>query len=485
MNTERPIIPSRRSLRTWFLVVLCIKSIWLILFTLLRNPDWHPNFSSGLLAIFGGDTLTYYYPVEQILSSGQYYGMCRMPGILPIYLPLRLVASEIIAHQLIIVLQLIFSSVAAVLLAILSARAFQLQRAFIICILLSCATTFVSIRDVYLLSDSFCISSLITTVYFLSEYVLSKRKMQLVYAGIFLAWAIFLRQITILAVPVAGLFLLAQLKWDLRKTLSSFFIVMIPILLALGTWTLRNKITYGRTVILVAPLNECMYNLTPELSAIRKLIITVGEDFQPWVKGGGAYWFFNQPIENDSDFPFGTDDFTSTMGEPEIRALRNDYRLLSDTSLTSNEFDSLQQSVVSRAESYSSSYAQEHALNYHVGNKFRFAFHFLFPNRIDDIPFPPRNEMNFLQLGIKSWSLISLWLVHAFAICIVAVWLIKRNLKLLIWAMLPFSFVIALSYLGYIEQRYLATSFPFFLLMIAGTIAQWVDRYKKVNARQH
>jgi hypothetical protein len=228
-----------------------------------------------------------------------------------------------------------------------------------------------------------------------------------------------------------------------------------------------------------------MYNLTPELSAIRKLIITVGEDFQPWVKGGGAYWFFNQPIENDSDFPFRTDDFTSTMGEPEIRALRNDYRLLSDTSLTTNEFDSLQQSVVSRAESYSKSYAQEHALNYHVGNKFRFAFHFLFPNRIDDIPFPPRNEMNFLQLGIKSWSLISLWLVHAFAICIVAVWLIKRNLKLLIWALLPFSFVIALSYLGYIEQRYLATSFPFFLLMIAGTIAQWVDRYKKVNVRRH
>jgi hypothetical protein len=93
--------------------------------------------------------------------------------------------------------------------------------------------------------------------------------------------------------------------------------------------------------------------------------------------------------------------------------------------------------------------------------------------------------MNFLQLGIKSWSLISLWLVHAFAICIVAVWLIKRNLKLLIWALLPFAFVIALSYLGYIEQRYLATSFPFFLLMIAGTIAQWVDRYKKVNVRRH
>jgi len=243
--------------------------------------------------------------------------------------------------------------------------------------------------------------------------------------------------------------------------------------------------TYGKTVVLVAPLKECMYNLTPELSAIRHLIITVGEDFQPWVKGGGAYWFFNQPVENNKDFPFAEDDFTSSMGADALFALRNDYRSLSDTSLTSIEYDSLQQSVVSRAETYSLEYAQQHPWNFYIGNKIHFASHFLFPNRIDDIPFPSREDMNVFQLTIKSWSLVSLWLVHALALCIALVWLLQGKWALLLWAALPFIFVLALSYLGYIEQRYLATSFPFFLLMIAGAIAQWIDRIKKVNVRQH
>jgi len=485
MQTEHFSLPSRNTLRKWFWVVLCIKSIWLLLFTLLRNPEWHPNFSSGALAIFGGDTLTYYYPVEQLLESGQYYGMCRMPGILPVYFPLRLLFSEVIAHQFIVILQLVFSSIATVLLAILSARIFQTQRAFFICIILSCITTFIAIRDIYLLSDSFCISSLITSFYFLSQYLTSKSKTQLIYSGIFLAWAIFLRQITLLAIPVAGIFLLIEYKQAIHKTLTAFLILMLPVVSALGTWTVRNQLTYGRTVVLVAPLNECMYNLTPELSAIRRLIITVGEDFQPWVKGGGAYWFFNQPAENVADFPFGNDDFTSSMGAHELYSLRHDYRLIADTSLTSTQRDSLQQSVVARAETYSASYVDEHAWSFYLGNKLRFAYHFLFPNRIDDIPFPSREKMNIVQLGIKSWSLVSLWLVHALAICLSLIWLVKRQFNLLMWSALPFVFVVALSYLGYIEQRYLATSFPFFLMLIAGAIARTAEKLKKISVQQH
>jgi hypothetical protein len=402
-----------------------------------------------------------------------------MPGILPVYFPLRLLFSEVIAQQMIVILQMAFSSVTTVLLAILSARVFQSQKAFTICIILSCITTFISIRDCYLLSDSFCISSLIASFYFLSEYLTNKRKAQLIYSGVFVAWAIFLRQITLLALPVVAIFLVVEYRQAIRKSVTAFLIVILPVIVSIGAWTLRNQITYGRTVVLIAPLNECMYNLTPELSAIRRLIIGVGEDFQPWVKGGGAYWFFNQPMENDSSFPFGEDDFTATMGKRELYSLRHDYRFISDTSLTSHQRDSLQQSVVLRAEAYSASYAREHALRYYIGNKIRFAYHFLFPNRIDDIPFPSRENMNILQLGIKSWSLVSLWLVNALAIGLAIFWLLKRNWRLVIWSSVPFVFVIALCYLGYIEQRYLATSFPFFLLLISGAIARFLDRFKK------
>ena len=479
---EQSLLPSRRTLFNWFLFILAAKVLWLVLFTALRNPQWNPILSVGTIGLYGGDSKTYYYPVEQLIATGEYYGMCRMPGVLPVYWPLRMFLSQTDAQQAVVVLQVIFDSVATLLLAILAFRLFANRRAFHATILLSCATTFIALRNVYLLSDSFCISALITAFFFLSSYFLSHRKSLLLYAGLFLTWAIFLRQITLLAAPVMAAMVLFH-HWKAgKKIVQAGFLLALPLALSLGAWTLRNHITYGRNVVLVAPLDECMSNLTPELTAIRNLIITLGEDFQPWSKGGGAYWFFNQPINDRTQGPFIERHFTACMKEGELVQLRSDYRALSDTSLTPSAHDSLQQSVVQRANTYTASYKNEHVWDYRVGNKIRFARLFLFPGRIDDIPFPSVDKMNLVQKGIKTWSLLSLWLVHALAMFVAAWWLIRMRRELLLWAFLPFSFIAVLSYLGYIEQRYLATSFPFFILMIAGAFAQWKAK-RSVNAQ--
>ena len=483
MQLEQPSFLSRKTLFKWFLFILAAKLLWLLLFTALRNPQWNPILAVGTIGLYGGDTQTYYYPLEQLIASGEYYGMCRMPGVLPIYLPLRMILSEVNAQQAIVVLQVIFDSISTLLLAILAARLFGNRKAFHATILLSCVTTFIALRTVYLLSDSFCISALIAAFFFLSSYFQSHRKSLLLYAGLFLAWAIFLRQITLLAAPTMGIMVLTHHWKDGKKILQAGFMLALPLVLSLSVWTLRNHITYGRTIVFVAPLNECMYNLTPELGAVRNLIITMGEDFQPWSKGGGAYWFFDQPLNDRSPSPFHEHHFTAGMKQEELLGLRSDYRTLADPSLSKSTHDSLQQSVVQRANTYSAAYQNEHVWDYRVGNKIRFARLFLFPGRIDDIPFPAVDKMNFLQKGIKAWSLVSLWILHALALLVAAWWLIQRRREFLLWALLPFSFIAVLSYLGYIEQRYLATSFPFFILMIAGAFAQWKD-HRAVNAQQ-
>jgi len=473
---EQTSLPSRRSLFKWFLFILAIKSVWLVLFTVLRNPEWNPEFSVGAIGLYGGDSQTYYYPVEQLIKTGEYYGMCRMPGVLPVYLPLRMALSEVNAQQAIVILQVIFDSLSSLLLAIMALRIFKSQRAFRLAVLLSCITGFIALRNVYLLSDSLCISSMVTAFFFVTSYLESSQKKHLILAGIFLTWSIFLRQISILAVPVAGLVLLNFHGKNIRSSLSAGALLILPIFLGLSAWTLRNMITYKRPIVLVAPLDECMYNLTPELAAVRTLIIGMGEDFQPWSKGGGAYWFFNQPLSDNATCPFNERHFTHNMSEKEMTELRFNYRSIADTSLSSFQHDSLQQLVIQKANKYLTEYKSEHPFQFHAGNKIRFAALFLFPNRIDDIPFPAMNKMNLLQKGIKVWSLISLWLVHAGALLVAIWWLIKRDLDRLLWATLPLSFIIVLSYLGYIEQRYLATSYPFFLLILAGAIS-----YRKIN----
>jgi hypothetical protein len=484
MMVEQSLLPSRRSLFKWFLLILSAKFLWLILFTVLRNPLWNPEFQVGSIGLYGGDSQTYYYPVEQFIATGEYYGMCRMPGVMPVYYPLRLFLSVTHAQQAIVILQVVFDSLATLLLAIMALRIFKSRRAFQITILLSCATAFIALRNVYLLSDSLCISSLITAFYFLCVYLESSLKRHLIYAGLFLTWSIFLRQITLLAIPVMGIMLLAHHTKNFRQLAIALFSVFAPLAILLGAWTLRNRITYGRTIILVAPLEECMYNLTPELAAIRTLIIGMGEDFQPWSKGGGAYWFFNQPLNDATPGPFEENQFTTHMQADELLTLRADYRAISDTSLSLQTRDALRQSVIERAQTFHREYIDEHTFSYHVGNKVRFARLFLFPGRIDDIPFPSMDKMNLVQKGIKAWSLVSLWLIHALAILVGLIWLFKKEWSLFLWFALPMSFIAALSYLGYIEQRYLATSYPFFILILAGAIGKWQQR-RKVSVQPH
>lgn len=486
MKLLLPVDIPRRTIVRWFLVVLSIKLSWLVLFTLLRNPNWNPSLEIGTIGLYTGDSKTYYKPLEHLIETGTYYGACRMPGLLPVYLPLRVLFSKVIAQQIIVVLQLLLESISCIALGILGARIFKSPKVFRLTALLSCLTLFVTVRNIYLLSDSFCISALILTFYFLSSYFISGKSYQLWLSAIFIAWALFLRQICIVTLPVFALMLFIHHEKNLRQTLRSAFILFLPLVLALSAWTIRNRITFDKTIILIPSLEECMNNYTPESAAIRHLIITMGEDLQPWVRNGAAYWFFNPKASDKLPSPFEDRQFTSQMQLPELEALRADYRSLdSNHTLSPQQLDSLGKSIISRANTYAASFKEEHSLQYAVWNKFLFAKMFLFPDRIDDIPFPPVAEMNVLQKGIKLWSLLSFWIANALMIIIAAVWLIQRRWQRLLWTMIPVGMTLILIVLGFVEQRYMATSFPFFLMFIAGAFCDWRLSKNPASAQLH
>ncbi|MFM7234121.1 MAG: hypothetical protein ACKOZM_05990 [Flavobacteriales bacterium] len=438
----------------------------------MRNPEWKESLEVGVIGLKTGDSKTYYKPLEHLVNTGTYYGACRMPGLLPVYYPLRLCLSAEVAQQVITLLQFILESLSCVVLGILGARIYNSRRSFEIIAVLSCITTFVTIRDLYLLSDSFCVAALIFSVYYLSNYLLTNRGAQLLYAGIFIAWAIFLRQICLLALGIM-LFILCVHWWKSRRvSIAGIFLFLIPLVLGLTAWTIRNRIAYERTIVLVPPLEECMYDYTPEAAAIRELIITLGEDFQPWAAGGGANWFFQQPIHEAVASPFIEKQFTSIMGEQQLNELRTDFRKWSNDSLNSALRDSLGRSVLQRAQDYSESFKSEHALQYHIGNRILFARNFFFPTRFDDLPFPTQASMNILHKAIKGWSLISLWMVNGLAILLLLYSVFRKRWSEVIWSLMPFGMLVFLVYSGFIEQRYLATSFPFFLMIIGGNLSR-------------
>ena len=249
--------------------------------------------------------------------------------------------------------------------------------------------------------------------------------------------------------------------------------------MALGAWTARNQISLGRTIVFIAPLNECMTQITPSYAAIRSFILVSGKDFQPWSIGDAAHWFTTADPDRKLPLPYRADELTEVYNTDSLLALREDYHYIQSLPYPSAAHDSLQRSIIERTQRYSDSYIKNFPLRYHVGNRIRFLTKLLFPKRIDDFPFPAMTSMNAVQKVLKASSLLLLWLVSAGSLLAFFYHALLGQWKMLIWMMIPLSMVIFQSWLGYIEQRFLATSYPFMVVFTAGLLYKLTAREAK------
>jgi hypothetical protein len=457
----------------WLAAIAAAKVIWFVIFIGLRSDAWTEHASIGHIALQPNESHGYYRPMESLIQDGQYQGMCHLPGLLPFYVPLRLLLPETMALQAMVVLQVIFDILATWTLGMLAARIFQSLRAMHLTYLLACLSTFTAVRNNFLLSDSLCISITILSLFSFSNFVIDRSYRHILLAGVGLCLAMLLRPAILVVVPGVA-FLIILVNGLSFRSLRYAAVLVLPTLLALSAWTLRNKLTYGRTVVLLAPLGECQPQITPDFAAIREWILASGGDYQPWAVGGESHWFFDSPAE--LPMPFQADDFTQGCDTAMLVSLKKDYHLLHSGTLTDGDSLSLEHSIIERGQLIRKSYITAHPFRYHVTNKIKFARMILFPTRIDDLPFPAFQQMNIAQKIIKVCSLVALPVLSALSLCALVFWLIRRKWAYVLWMCLPLGLVLVHSYIGFVEQRYLATSYPFFLMLSAGFIAAMSER---------
>ena len=485
MLTERIYKPTSTQIRNVFICLIAAKALWFGLFTYFIDPAFEQNSTIGI-GLTAKDTPMYYVPMEAFYRLGHYPSVCRMPGLFPVYLPFRALCDEWTAMQCVIVFQVIADIIASWLICLMAIRFFPSARVLAITTALLCAGSFISIRSMYLLSDSLGISALIASTFFLLRYADTQKKSVLLWSGLFLVWAIFLRQILILIVPIHLLILLwlAKLRW--RQFMVNGLLLCAPIVLVLSAWTLRNRILHDRTIVLVAPLEECMTQLTPAYTSIRKFIIISGKDFQPWTIGDAAHWFVTPDPQERMAIPYSESDFTTEFNADSLAGLKRNYQALLLLTEGSPEYNVLEKTIIEKSTRYGNSHKAEHAIRYLLIDKLLFVNKFLFPKKIDDMPLPPLSQMNLIQKGIKGWNLILLWFVSATSLAGLIYALFTRKVELLIWSLIPFSLIAAHSYLGFIEQRYLAVSFPFMIIMSAAVISALYTKISgSVTAQQH
>jgi hypothetical protein len=467
---------SRSTLIKWTLVVLFFKVFIFIFFTYYRSAEWPAKDVLKGIALYGGDSPQYYKPLESFVQGEGYQSICKMPGLLPIYYPLRGFLSVDNARVAITFFQLLMDVLATIMIAIVAGRVFGKESAFVFTVVLYGISTFISIRSLYLLSDSLNISMLIFCIYFLSNFLLYGQKKDLIVSGFFLAWSLFFRPAVIISFPFFAILLFVNDSKNLKWVFKNLFLFYVPVIISLSLWTIRNVYEFKRPLLLIAGPDECMNKFTPEQQALRNLIITMGEDFQPWSAGSGAEWFLQKKSGYKESNPFAANDFASAYNIDSLVVLKERYMEFAALPKEDAQRASIGNQIIQSANNFALSYKSENAFRYWVTNRINFIRMFLFPSRLDDLPLPAVHDMNILQKLAKAASYILLLVIHALACIAMLYFLIKRKWLWFIWGLLPFAFIVVLGYIGFIEQRYLTAAYPFMTMLAAGFLCQIIPQ---------
>lgn len=462
---------SRRYLAKWFVIILAVKLLLFSYFAIQFSSSVAPKRIHSGIAIVMGDTRNYYEPAEDFVKTGIYDSACRMPGLLPFYVPVSWLFGMECAYFTTVVLQFLLSILSVLLLAIIASRIFPRRYVFELTASVYAISTFVSIWDHALMADSFSVSLLIFSVYCLIRYF-EKEKLSLLFlAGFWLAWSIFLRQIAVVLLPAFCVFLVVWQTKSFRKHVLQFIILSTPVLLSIGIWTYRNYAKEHQFIPFIKPVADCYGAYTPPYLAVTSLLVTWGEDIQYWIPNTPAGWF-NASTNQEQLFPRRRSLETSICTNDSIIKLQNTYAIFR-TSKDLLERTRSAEYVLGKCELYQAAYKQEKWPDYYMLNRLKMFTEFVFPERLDNMPGPEFDKRSLIQKVEKVGYYLLLITINFFGVISTLWFFYKRRWKVLVFAAIPWSLIVMLSVIfGFIEQRYLVPVYPFFLVMGVGFLTE-------------
>jgi Dolichyl-phosphate-mannose-protein mannosyltransferase len=461
----------------WLLIIFAIKSLLFVYFAMQFYEYARKGLVTSWIVVEQADTISYYNPAFMFVEDGEYAGMCRMPGLVPIYAIYAFPFGKEIALICVIVTQVLFSVLSTFLLAIIAARIIPHRLAFPLTALLYACSSFVSIWDHTLLSDSFATSFLIISFYFLIEFVSGKHWRYLLYAGFWLTWSIFIRQIGILFLPVFPLIWWVWRRDTFISVIKNGLIFIAPFVLFISLWTYRNYRKENVFVPMIKPIADCWTSYTPQFMKINELLIVWGEDVQYWISGSPSEWF-NKPVAQQSVYPFRSSLYTSVCNSDTILNLQHKYLLFKTTQDTTIKTQ-LGDEILKQCDEIIATYKSEKPFGYFVVNRLKMAKDFIFPSRLDNTPGPAFSEMNILQKLVKLGYYFLLLLVNISGVVATIYILISKDWKMFTIALIPWSLIFVLAcVMGYIEQRYLVPAYPFFMLLMVYLLMNVITRPK-------
>lgn len=447
------------------LLIFLIKLSLFIFYTICFHLYPETSIKHGLLYVVGGDTYTYYPPIINVLTGGDYGLACRMPGLIIPFAPLYLIIqNEEIAFDLVIIFQFILSTISVYILGLIANILFNNNsRIFLITLLLY--SFWYHIGDHYLLADSIANSTFIFAVYFFLTSLKEdfENKKHVFYSGLFFTWSIFTRLIAIVPFMILCVFIFYSLLFRHQQIKKFFYVGLLftcSFILCESAWIFRNKISLNKYVPLPESEN-CYSSFSYNWNELNKIPTAWGYETTHWA--GEINWWLDKN-STSQQFPFSETCFTKSFDADSLTKLKNQYHTLLQKK---EELFKLNSDFKKRVDNYLYEYKREHWANYYLINPIKLFVKFHYKKMIVDIPFPKLNKMNVFQKVFKATNWIFILIISVTFLISPFFLLSNKNRLYLVFIMIPFSISAFLVFLGAIEQRYFWIIIPFCVIFFA------------------
>lgn len=478
-------LPVSSNWKFWLILSLLIKSG--IFLYKISEPSFESESYDGTFASSGGDTKSYIDPIENLLAQGSYYDDYRMPGYGWIYYLLRLVFSQSHALNALVLIQLFLSALSVYVLALLSYRVFKQPIYFYLSFFLYVISTYVSLYDYRLLTESFCTSAVLFSIYFL--VTAGDKKGKLLLSGAFLTWAVFLRPVV---APVFLIFVIYVLlngrkeKRGLQNYRWKFLLILIaPFLVIDGMWIIRNYRKYSE----ISPLTRTVYYPDTEntyLGPLFHFMNAFGGSIVYWNPGSDITFFIppSDYIKTKVTVTLPSTIYTSKFNYDSLLVVRKEIQEIRNNDTSPERKRLLNQTVKLQLDSYTESIKKEKPFLYYVSSRLKVLKVFFIHSGTYNLFNKASFELNKLEFAVKLFYSAFYLFVVLFGFGGI-IWMLKNGFKemnylLLIvtglYFVLVFPFIFKLD-----EYRYFVIGYPFFIIASVYTLVNGYQLIYKKN----
>ena len=460
----------------WIILAVIVKALF---FAFMIHQDIS-KVEPGTIYVKAGDTDSYIAPVENLISKGAYSPDFRMPGYGALYFLFRLLLPLRSALNFLALTQLLLGAVSVYFLALAIRDIFRRDDLFYIMFYGYLLSTYTSIFDVLILTESLAVSSLIFAVFCFIRGTHKCNNVLLFLSGFFLTWSIFLRPFLL---PLMVFFIVALFLSFTRnavycssKAIKAVVVFLLPFLLIDGAWMVRNHRLYNKII----PLQQNVYYLDSKKDRIQMglwdFIKSWGGDCVSWNPQAEINWFEYTKHVDNIKIPGYI--YTSKFNYDDLVDVKKYIAFSKDETLPLSERNRFGQLAADKLSEYTESIKKEKPYLYYVSARLQLVKKFLLHSGTYNLFSKTIRELNIAEIMFKLLMTLVYFFVVIFGFIGVVFLFFKGcclNDKFLIAAIPLYIITFFPIVFAIIEYRYFVTAYPFMLACAVYVFVQIYD----------